>query len=226
MFRCRKGMIEYGSLCLAFALVLLVVFQCKSDKSNYKGGTAKEWIKAYTSKNFETCDSMVLGERDKIFSYDIDLTGTYAKSVDMYKALLDASVNCIDEVLILDKKDDLVNIQVSLKSVKSATDVVVDEKALNDLVNKYTNNEIKEDGFKQKLEELYYNSFKDTVLTGFDSNVKVKVINVRLKEADNSVSKTYDFIRQILKDSGLLENMKFFEESAQSTFNVYLRKDK
>lgn len=169
---------------------------------------------------------MVLGERDKIFSYDIDLTGTYAKSVDMYKALLDASVNCINEVLILDKKDDLVNIKVSLKSVKSATDVVVDEKALNDLVNKYTNNELKEDGFKQKLEELYYNSFKDTVLTGFDSNVKVKVINVRLKEADNSVSKTYDFIRQILKDSGLLENMKFFEESAQSTFNVYLRKDR
>ena len=224
MFRCRKGMIEYGSLCLALALVLLVVFQCESDKSPYKGGTAKEWIKAYTSKNFETCDSMVLGERDKIFSYDIDLTGTYAKSVDMYKALLNACVSCIDEVLILKKEGNTVTVQVSLKSVKSATEVVVDEKALNDLVNKYINNELKQDGFKQKLEELYYNSFKETVLTDTDNSIGVKVINVNLKEVDNSVSNTFDFLRQILKDSGLLENMKFFEESAQSTFNVYLRK--
>lgn len=224
MSKSRKGLIKYGSLCLVLALVLVVTFQCESGKSSYKGGTAKEWIKAYTSRDFETCDSMVQDESDKILSYDIDLTGAYAKSVDMYKALLNASVDCIDEVLILGKEKDTVNIQVTLKSVKSVTEVVVDEKALNDLVNKYTNNELKQDGFKQKLEELYYNSFKDTVLTGFDSDVEVKVINVRLKEANNSVSKTFDFLRQILKDSGLLENMKFFEESAQSTFNVYLRK--
>lgn len=220
----RKGLIKCGSLCLILALMLTVSFKYESNKSSYEGGTAKEWVKALSHKDFETCDSMVLSESDKILSYDLNLMGTYAKSVDMYKALLNACVNCIDEVLILKKEGNTVTIQVSLKSVKSATEVVVDEKALNDLVNKYINNELKQDGFKQKLEELYYNSFKETVLTDTDNSIGVKVINVNLKEVDNSVSNTFDFLRQILKDSGLLENMKFFEESAQSTFNVYLRK--
>lgn len=219
-------MIKYGSLCLVLAFVTAICIFGISNKGNkisYRGGTAKEWLKAFTSKDFETCDSMVSSESDKIFSYDTSLTGTYAKSVDMYKTLLDMGVSCIDEVLIKGKSNGYVNIQIRLKSVKSADEVLVDEKTLNDLVSKYRNNELKEDGFKQKLEELYYDSFKRTVMSGFTDDIKV--IDVRLKETDKDVSKTFNFIRQILKDSGLLENMKFFEESAQSTFNVYLRKE-
>lgn len=224
----KKVRYRYGSICLAiiFVVVLTMLNQLISNKGSYQGGTAQKWLSEFTSKNFETCDSMVISQSDKILIENPLVIGTYKKSVDMYKALLNAGVDCIDEVLILEKKNGIVKVQVTLKSVESISSIKIDEKALNDLVDKYMSYELKKGGFKRKLNLLYLDSFKKSVLTDFDKDANKKVIYVKLKEENNKVGNTYSLVRQVLKETGLYENMKFFEESAQSTFNVYLRKDR
>lgn len=214
----KKGVVlGYGCLILAVVVTIFITRVADNGSEPVNRGI-ESYIKAFTSGEFETCDSMVLKESDKLIGYDIDLSGSYGKSVDMYKALLMTGVKCIDEVLVSDDG----SVTISVKQVKLTDEVSVDEKALNNLFTRFKGNLLGREDFKQELEKLYFDAFERSVCTDYTGEI-VKNVEVGIKvDEQGYIRNTNALVRQVLRKSGLLENMKMFEDSIQATLSYYI----
>lgn len=213
----RGVVLGYGCLILAVVVTIFITKVADNGSEPVNGGI-ESYIKAFTSGEFETCDSMVLKESDKLIGYDIDLSGSYEKSVDMYKALLMSGVKCIDEVLVSDDG----SVKISVKQVKLTDEVLVDEEALNNLCTRFKGNLLGREDFKQELEKLYFDAFEKSVCTDYTGEI-VKNVEVGINIDERGyVRNTNTLVRQVLRKSGLLENMKMFEDSIQATLSYYI----
>lgn len=218
-YRYIKNIVKGVGICyVCIILVIILTFGKGDSKQTKTVGSEKEWITSFTKGDFETCDNMAYKESDRLMGYDIELVGTYDKSVDMYKALLKRASDCVSRVLVLDDG----SLRMDIRQVKSSEEVLVDEKALNNLIERYKESLLTKEDFEQGLVTLYYDAFEKTVTTEFTEDTKELEVNI--KDVDNGhITNTNGFLRQLLNETGLQSNMKLFEDEVQSTFNYYVQ---
>lgn len=178
-----------------------------------------DYMKAFIKGDYTSCDSMVLYPSDKIMPGDSESTGTYTKSGGMYTELMYYVGKSIEDIKYDAQTSTL---KVRYKPYKKIDAISVDEKKVDDLVNKYVTNQLSDQDLKTGIEDIYYDTFKNIIIPDEDSDLKVFETEISI-ESDKLVG-TYDFIEGMLKETHLYENMGVYESTMKSTLDVLLRK--
>lgn len=225
----RKKVFWYvGFLVLLLLCSVTVVsvkyFKNKVNQKQYTVGSIKNWMQSFTAKEFETCDSMVTNAKDRIVTnIEGGSLGTNTMSVDMYKAIIGACADSINEVKVVNDGNGRYTVTTSFTPVVKIDKVTLDEKRLQELVDEYLSGETTSKGFEKSLNELYFDSFIKTVLS--QGTEESKTFSFELVEKNSEkVEGVYDYIYKLLQETNLYDNLKVYEESAQSTFNTILTK--
>lgn len=216
------GMPKMTAFIIIPLVLILGVFQFFESRQLQleTANVVERWVSSFTGKNYSECDNLVYSVSDLLIPDNIDSTGTYTKSADMYTDTLDAFVDSISDITYDATKGEL---KITYKVFTKADKVIVDQKKLDEVKQKYISNELSDTDMTQNLVDIYYSSFESTVLTKPSKTEKttVRVVDVN----DDKVHGVYNIVFEALEASNLYANMQLFEEEITSTINVMLRAD-
>lgn len=181
----------------------------------------ERWVSSFTAKNYADCDKLVYSVSDLLIPDNIDSTGSYTKSSDMYTETLDALVDSISDITYDASNGEL---KITYKVFTKAKEVSVDQKKLDEVKKKYISNELSDTDLTSNLVDIYYSSFESTVLTKPTNDEKTAVGAVDIRD-DGKVHGVYKIVLEMLEDSNLYSNMQLYEDGIESKINVMLRAD-
>lgn len=189
-------------------------------QSQYFAVSIGEWIDYFTDKRFDRCDDLAYGTTDLILPENKNSTGTLKNSEDMYIYILDTIVDDIEDISYNDSTH---KVTVKYRVFKESDKIVIDNHEVEKLRDKYISNELADEDFKLGIQKLYFESFKNTVVSRKTDEVEQSAVEMRL--IDGKVEGGYTLVKEILDGSGIYDNMEMFERDIKSTIDVLVRSE-
>lgn len=227
-----KGLIK---LCLVFFVVCIVIVGAISvyrgidiskkesvAESQLNYSKTVEWLNYLLSKNYDLCDMV---------SYDRLDNPSWVDYMDSNKEIdnvLSGLVDCIENVSITNHSLNTFTVEVTFIPYKEVNELKLDKAYINDLGDRYANNDLYTSQLQSELNKIYDKAFTDTVFAK-DINAEKVTISLTLSESEiNGVTIVYGtkaFIETLLSDTNILSNLQFYEKNIKSTVEQYLVKD-
>lgn len=216
----------------------IVIFALKAgsddavnEKESYlssKRGTMA-WLTAFASKDYDTCDNMVLDDSDKFYSGQV-----VANIIDnkYYKYALDSLVNNILTIKVKsiekDKKSGVLTYTVSVtyNTVKPIAELTCNKNTLSKAKDLYRGKKISDTDFQEKLSQVYFNIFKENCFNvGEDTHQQDLTLSEKKSDGVAYVDGTVSFIDSILSDSGITKNMEIYEQEVKESVDSLIREE-
>lgn len=202
---------------LFISFALLFCFRPTYKNTVEDNAPVVNWLNCFTSKNYDICDNYVNNSNYKISSYFVSFYSN--DTSNLYEFTLDKLVDCIENIEITDKKDDVVTVSITLKPYKEVSDYTINTALLDSISSDYKNGIISDSELREQLSVFYADIYKESCFK--ESNESVQ-FDVELVEKDGFVEETVRFLETLLDKSGIDANLKKYQSEIKIKVNDIL----
>lgn len=205
-------------------LTFLYVGAMKADSDSFVrassvGDTSVTvWLELLSSKNYDACDEMV-SDSERLYTY---ATVFQFKDREYYTTTLNRLVDCISAIQVKSNGDGVFGLTVYYTPYEKLSELRMDRGTLSDIKTAYMHAEIGDAEFKDGLNQVYYEIFRDNC---FKVGADVEELELSLSEdSDGKVHGTVEFIDALLKGSNIEYNLTQYECGVQYLVKENLEK--
>jgi hypothetical protein len=190
-----------------------------APKKDLSGARIEKWLKGFLEKDFDTCDSMIYENTDKLYSGQVV---ALFDDEEYYDEVMDKLVDCITSAKIVsaDKLGSIATymINIKYKPYVKINSLEVDKTSLIDDIDKYLDGE--KVNMQKKLDKLYLKIFKDNCFQ-VSEDTEEQELTLKLTEKVESdgnyiLGGTVEFVDKLLKKSKILNNTEVYESQVKN----------